>query len=542
MRFTPISILVFGFSITAIGQHNPPVNRPNIVLIVADDLGFSDLGCYGSEISTPNIDGLANNGKLFASFYTGATCSPTRAMLLSGTDHHIAGLGNMAEAVVSIPAQNGKPGYEGYLNNRVVAVSQLLKDAGYHTYIAGKWHLGLTPDQSPAAKGFERSFTLLAAAENHFYPSPQTNFWEDNNYGSYPSGQYSTDVYTDKLIGYIKSGKKDNKPFFLYAAYTAPHWPLQAPEKYLTKYKGFYDKGYDTLRANRLRGLKRKGIVAPEVKLPALPAVKGNLYNISNRPLQPWKILSKSAQKLEARKMEIYAGMVDNLDYNVGRLLKVLKETGEYDNTFIVFISDNGPDIFEANETPDPMNPYPYMGTANSFIAYGPQWAHAASAVNKLYKGYNAEGGIHCPMIIRRPFQKNGEGVTRQFTTVLDLAPTFIELSGGVHPSIYKGNKIAPYQGSSLIPFFEKKKPFIHDENYIMGWELFGRCALRKGNWKILKIERPFGKGDFALYDLEKDPAESHDLSSQFPDKHRELLAHWNAYVKENGVILVDPR
>ncbi|MEJ7737230.1 MAG: arylsulfatase [Chitinophagaceae bacterium] len=512
---------------------------PNIVLIVADDLGFSDLGCFGSEIATPNIDALARQGQIFTNFYTAATCSPSRAMLLTGTDNHIAGLGNMAERVPAVPEQVGQPGYEGFLNNSVVSIAQLMKDAGYHTYLAGKWHLGLTPDQSPYSKGFERSFALLGGYANHFMPDTRVNlFWEDNHAAEYPYRQYSSDVYTDKLVSFIREGRADKKPFFLYAAYTSPHWPLQAPSKFIEKYHEQYDIGYDSLRFLRFDSLKAKGIVARDVRLPQLPAVKGNLYDISNRPLISWKLLTKNEQRIEARKMEIYAGMVDNMDYNIGRLIKYLKEIGEYDNTLFVFLSDNGADVFDLNETPDKLDPYPYMGTFNSFIAYGPQWAHASSAVNRLYKGYSAEGGIHSPMIVKMPFQQEGKGITTAFCTIMDLAPTFLDLAGARYPSLYQGRHVTPHKGASLLPFLNKKKNYVHNENYVMGWELFGRCAVRKGKWKITKIEPPFGKGVFELFNLEEDPTESHNLSGQYTGKYMEMLGHWKSYVKDNGVIL----
>ncbi len=515
--------------------------RPNIVLILADDLGYSDLGCFGSEIATPNIDALAKHGQIFTGFYTAATCSPSRAMLLTGTDNHVAGLGDMAERIPAIPEEVGQPGYEGYLNDKVVSVAQLMKDAGYHTYISGKWHLGMTTEQSPTMKGFERSFSLLDACANHFIPDTRAStFWEDGHFTKYPDQQYSTDLYTDKMISFIRQERKDKKPFFLYAAYTAPHWPLQAPLKYIEKYHGAYDIGYDSLRFFRFHSLQEKGIVARNVTLPELPVVKGSLYYISDRPLLPWNALSKNEQRIEARKMEIYAGMIDNLDYNIGRLVQYLKEIGEYDNTFFVFLSDNGPDVFEGNETPDKYNPYPYMGTANSFIAYGPQWAHASSAVNSFYKGYSAEGGIHTPMIVKMPFQKQGKGIVTAFTTIMDLAPTFLDLAGATYPSIYKGRQLTSYKGVSLLPFLKKKKNYVHSEDYVMGWELFGRCAVRKGKWKISKIEPPFGKGIFELFDMEEDPTESHDLSARYPDKYSEMLGHWNTYVKDNGVILVN--
>jgi arylsulfatase A-like enzyme len=536
-----ISTIIFIISCSVFYSFGIPQQkkRANIVLIVADDLGFSDLGCFGSEIATPNLDALANQGQIFTNFYTAATCSPSRAMLLSGTDNHLAGLGNMAEQIPHFTQQMGQPGYEGHLNNKVVSIAQLMKDADYHTYISGKWHLGLTVEHSPSAKGFERSFALLDAAANHFIPDIRANpFWEDGHFATYPNGQYSSNVYTDKAIGFIEKGIKDEKPFFLYTAYTAPHWPLQAPAQFIDKYHGLYDIGYDSLRSLRFQSLKEKGIVGTDVQLPSLPSVKGNLYNISSRPLLPWKSLSMVEQRIEARKMEIYAGMIDNMDYNIGRLVKYLKDIGEYDNTLFVFLSDNGPDIFDFNETPDKTNPYAYMGTANSYTAYGPQWAHASSAVNRLYKGYSSEGGIRCPMIVKMPFQKKGRGIVSAFTTIMDLAPTFLDLAGGSYPSSYKGQQLTSYKGASLLPFLSKRTSYVHNEDYVMGWELFGRCAIRKGKWKITKIERPFGKGDFELFDLEKDPTESNDISQIHRYKYHEMLEHWKSYVKDNGVIL----
>ncbi len=545
LMFVFLSVLIYGCGNKS--SSLPPSQSvilapktPNIVLIVADDLGYSDIGCYGSEIATPNIDALASQGQLFKSFYTAATCSPTRAMLLSGTDNHIAGLGDMAERSISIDKERGMPGYEGYLNNRVVSVAQLLKDGGYHTYIAGKWHLGLTPDQSPEAKGFERSFTLMDAAANHYFPNTQNSFWEDDHFSNYPDGQYSTDLYTDKLISFVRKDHNDKKPFFLYAAYTSPHWPLQAPGEYIEKYHGVYDIGYDSLRSLRFEGLKKKGIVDAAVPLPKLPAVEGDLYNVSDRPLRLWKSLTQNEQRIEARKMEIYAGMIDNLDYNIGRLVQYLKEIGEYDNTLFVFFSDNGASSLEATATPNDADPYPYMGTPNSFVAYGSPWAHASSAVNSFYKGYSSEGGIHTPMIIKMPFQKESKEHVSAFTTVMDIAPTFLELAEVTYPSSYHGHDLAPYQGESIIPFLTRKKEFVHAEDYVMGWELFGRYAIRKGKWKIRKIEPPFGKSNFELFNMEEDPSESKDLSRTFPEKYQEMISHWNEYVKQNGVILSD--
>lgn len=526
----------------ACGSKQPQLIKqtPNIVLIVADDLGYSDLGCFGSEISTPNIDALAKQGQIFTNFYTAAVCSPTRAMLLTGTDNHIAGLGNMAEQIDRIDQLIGQPGYEGYLNDSVVTVAQLLKDRGYHTYIAGKWHLGWDPEQSPKAKGFERSYTLLDGSASHYYPSESRSFWEDDHYATYPEGSYSTDFYTGKLIEFINEDQEDDQPFFLYAAYTSPHWPLQAPSEYIEKYEGRYAMGYDSLRSLRFQGLKDKGMIDSHIELPELPEVKGDLYDITDRPLLPWSALDQEEQRIEARKMAVYAAMVDNLDYNIGRLIQHLKDIDEYDNTMFVFLSDNGAAVIEELYVPEELDTYEAMGTYNSFIAYGPQWAHASSAAFRLYKGYSSEGGIHTPMIIKMPFDKEEKHNSSAFMTVMDLAPTFLELAETNYPATYEGRQLTPLKGMSLLPLLNGEQERVHADDYVMGWELFGRSAIRKGNWKITNIESPLGTGEFELFNLEEDPTESNDLAKEHPEKYQEMLLHWKDYIKESGVILLD--
>ncbi|MBK8504126.1 MAG: arylsulfatase [Saprospiraceae bacterium] len=535
-------IIIFSCFLSCSSEAIDDDPRPNVVLIVADDLGYSDLGCFGSEIHTPNIDTLAKRGRIFINFYTAATCSPTRAMLLAGVDHHLAGLGDMAERMVSIPEEVGQPGYEGYLNDRVISFVQLVKDAGYHTYMAGKWHLGLTPDQSPLAKGFEKSFALMDAYADHFYPDPQYfTFWEDDDYGHFPPGNYSTDYYTEKMINFIRKDRKSQKPFFLYAAYTSPHWPLQAPDEFIRKYRGTYDVGFNELRRRRFQGLKDKGLLNDSVIMPPLPAFKGNLYDISDKPLLAWDSLNSSEKAIEARKMEIYAGMIDNLDFNIGRLINYLKEIEEYDNTLFIFLSDNGPAALDANEVHDPDQQLEEMGSANSFVAYGPQWAHASSAVNRYYKGYSSEGGIHSPLIIKLPGQTGEMGHASAFSTVCDLAPTILELAGVNYPAEYNGKSTMPLQGESMLPYLKGEVDEIHLEDFVAGWELFGRCAVRKGPWKITKIEPPFGSGAFELYNLENDPTETKNLAEIHLAKVQEMMIHWETYVRQNAVILRDP-
>ena len=330
--FNQLLIFVFiGISTSCSGPKTRKelINRPNIVLIVADDLGYGDIGCYGGDIETPNIDMLASNGIRFSSFHTAPMCAPTRAMLLTGNDNHIAGVG--AQSLFTDVF-----GYEGKLSDRIVTIPALLKDAGYHTYITGKWHLGTTPESNPNNKGFENSFVLLEGAGNHYNNQSALNteysgYTENGIPVLWPDGMYSTDFYTDKIIEYINQNKEDGRPFFAYAAYTSPHWPLQVDKKYRQKYKGQYDDGYEELRKKRLNSLKKAGIITSEAILPPL-----------HHSVLHWDSLTVKEQKTESRKMEIYAGMVDNLDYNIGRPFTFLKKIGVWDNTLFIFMSDNG--------------------------------------------------------------------------------------------------------------------------------------------------------------------------------------------------------
>ena len=313
------------------------MTRPNFLVIVADDLGFSDIGAFGGEIDTPNLDRLAHAGIRFTDFHSAPACSPTRSMLLTGTDHHIAGIGTMLE--VAPPGFKGAPGYEGYLNDRVVALPELLRDAGYLTLMAGKWHLGNTIDRTPWARGFERSFALLPGGASHYGNVPGdflpalSLYTEDDQFVSVDDDFYSSDFYADTLLRYFRERTDDDdRPFFAYLPFQAPHWPLQAPEETIAKYRGRYDAGPDALREERLAALKRLGLCPPDVA--AHPVVADG---------EPeWSDMSADEQALSARTMEVYAAMVDRMDQNIGRVIDYLTETGELDNTVVIFMSDNG--------------------------------------------------------------------------------------------------------------------------------------------------------------------------------------------------------
>ena len=517
-------------------QEKEITKKPNIVLIVADDLGFGDIGCYGGDIKTPNIDKLSHRGIKFSSFHTAPMCAPTRAMLLSGNDNHIAGMGSQGNVTDVF-------GYEGRLTNRIVTIPALLKQSGYHTYMAGKWHLGKTPESNPHQKGFEHSFVLLEGAGNHYNNrsalyNKLSSYTEDGNPTSWTEGNYSTDFYTDKLIEYIDSDKRDNKPFFAFAAYTSPHWPLQVDKKYWKKYKGLYDDGYEKLRERRLISLKKAGIIPKNAISPP-----------SHVRVMPWDSLSKQEQRKEARKMELYAGMVDNLDHNIGRLMKHLKDIGEYKNTLFVFMSDNGAanrdfinDDRFTNLKEYYNDDFDNMGNANSYISYGPQWAEAGSSPFRYYKDFATEGGTNTTMIICGPNVNRKNEIHHGFTSLLDLAPTFYEMANLTYPKAYQGNKVYPLKGNSLIPFVSGKSNEIHDSTYVFALEHYGNAMLRKGNWKITNFTRPFKIDNFALYNLSNDIGEQINLKELEKEKYAELLNEWIKFSDEVKIQTPTPR
>ncbi|THY05058.1 alkaline phosphatase-like protein [Aureobasidium pullulans] len=544
------------------------MSRPNFLVIVADDLGFSDVGAFGSEIKTPNIDRLAYDGGLrFTDFHAAAACSPTRSMLLSGTDNHIAGIGAMKENLQEF--QKGKPGYEGYLNDRVAPLSEVLQDYGYKTYMSGKWHLGLSPDRWPVKRGFDRSYSLLPGAANHYGYEPQIEegdnqpnvlkstpvFYVEDDKAIDPRNLgkdfYSTDRFGDKIIEYLQDHKQDDpeKPFFAYLAFSAPHWPLQAPEADVDDYRGVYDNGPEHLRDQRLGKLKELGLV-PEHAVPHPTVAPPTGRTMS----QPWDTLTENEKKTSSRTMEVFAGMVQRMDYQIGRVIEQLEKTGDLDNTLILFMSDNGAegmlmealpliagDIF-AHVEKYYDNSLDNIGRGNSYVWYGPQWANSSTAPSRLYKGFSSEGGIRVPFILRYPAltaQKSQDSnIEHSFATVMDIYPTLLQLAGAKHPGkAYKGHEVAPVRGKSWVPYLTSAKAQIHDENSAVGWELFGRLAVRKGIWKATYIPAPYGPDKWELFDLKADPGELNDISEDNKEKLAELLSDWQEYVAEVGVV-----
>ena len=523
-------------------QSHPEEPRPNVLIVMADDLGFSDLGCYGSEISTPVLDSLASSGFVFSNFHAAPTCSPTRAMLLTGVDHHRAGMGNMYEFLRSAPEQWDKPGYEGHLNDFVVTIAELLQASGYYTAIAGKWHLGrqVVLEQAPIGRGFDRSWVLWSGWSENFAPDPYRTFVEDDRRVPYPQGRYSTEWYTDKAIEFADEAIDKDKPFFLFASYTAPHWPLEAPAELIEKQRGMYNQGYDELRQRRISCLVQKGLISEGIQAAPVPARRPQLHHeIPFEETRSWKDLNPVERAYSARLMEVHAAMIESLDQQFGRLLKHLTRRGQLDNTLIIFLSDNGASSMWTSED-NPGNELENVGLPGSFVSYGPEWARASSGPLRLLKGYPSEGGTRVPAIIKLPHRQQHR-LTSEFASVLDIAPTIYELTGVTYPKTFGDHPLHALNGVSMLPYLTGQRDHVHVDDYAMGWELFGRAAFRRGRWKITWIEKPFGAGAFELFDIEADPGETRDVCAMYPDVYAQMVEGFEAYARTNGVVISRP-
>jgi arylsulfatase len=532
--------------IIASAQNAP--RRPNIVVILGDDLGFADMGEFGSEIKTPNLDSLAKNGVRFTNFYTHASCSPTRALLLSGVDTHVNGLGNMDEWTA--PNQRDLAGYEGYLNKQVVTLPQLLKDSGYHTYMVGKWHLGKTPDHIPAARGFERDFSLLDGAGSYWdmtnltAASPKSVFTEDGRYLTrLPKHYYATKTYTDKLIGFIDANHGDGKPFFAYVAHQAPHDPYHLPKDWRDRHVGEYDIGWDAVRQARLKRQIELGI------MPAGTMLSERMWFVPDPDL-----LAPATRAISGKKMELYAGMVENPDFHVGRLIDHLKQIGEYDNTVFIVFGDNGAegnDLFQMIAgTPgsrdflfaainwSQTNPNAW-GDPGSYVAYGPMWAQVSMTPFSQYKGWLAEGGIRNALIVSGPVVKRSkESINQGLMHVADIMPTLLEIAGASYPKTYAGRELPAPLGKSWGAVLAGQAESPRTPQDYLSWELFGNRAVRQGDWKLRWQIKPFGKADWELFNVAADPAERNDLAKQHPDKVAEMVSLWDEYARTNRVVL----
>jgi arylsulfatase/uncharacterized sulfatase len=526
------------FSVGMVAHAASPKAPPNIVVLVADDWGFTDVGAYGSEISTPHIDALAKRGAKFSNFHTASVCSPTRAMLLTGVDNHRNGVGNMPETTPA--AHEGKPGYEGVLNDRAVTLATLLKDRGYHTYITGKWHLGKTPSTLPGKRGFERSFIQADSGsdnwENRTYMMlyDKAYWFEQDKEVQLPKDFYSSTLFVDKAMDFIDSGRADGKPFFTYIGFQANHIPLQAPKALVDKYKGRYDAGWAVLRQERHARAVALGLIPKGSPMVTLASTLD------------WNTLSADEKREHAKHMEVYAAMAEAMDHEIGRLVSHLKARGQFDNTVFVFLSDNGSD------PADPLNiaasrAYVRMnydtqaqalGGKGTFVANGPSWASATVSPLQGYKYFAGEGGLRVPLVISGIPGMTKDHLSLAFTHVTDIVPTLLEAVGiPNHQGNYQGTAVEPLIGRSMLPMLLGQVKTVHSADQPIGYELAGSAALFKGDYKLVKNIAPLGDGQWRLYNLLADPGEVRDIATTEPERFKTMLADYEAYALANGVL-----
>ncbi|MEZ5572124.1 MAG: arylsulfatase [Halioglobus sp.] len=515
--------------------------RPNIVLILADDLGFSDIAPFGSEIHTPTLSALAENGIRFSNYHTAASCAPTRGMLLTSVDSHRNGVPNIPETIP--PEQGQHANYRGTLGHNVVTVASLMQDAGYHTYMAGKWHLGKSPDLLPFRRGFERTVTMADTGADNWEQKPyipiykKANWFADGEEFDLPKDFYSSRFLIDKTIEFISSNVGDGQPFFAYIPFQAVHIPVQTPQEFTDKYLGVYDAGWDELRKQRQLRAEQMGVIPPGIDMVRMSTTND------------WDSYTAEEQRYHAKRMAVYAGMIDAMDYHIGRLINYLKESGQYDNTVFIFTSDNGS---EASGVDTPRSPvvrfglwlqdynddYDTLGLKGSFNTIGPSFASAAASPLDFYKFYAGEGGMRVPLIISGASIPATQKPSNAFTYVTDITPTILEL-GGVKPpgARYGGRPVEPMIGRSLLPIARAEADRVYSETDTIGYELGGNSALFQGDYKIVLNIPSVGDNEWHLYNIVTDPGETRDLKETMPERFQEMLGHYEAYVAANNVL-----
>jgi arylsulfatase len=521
-------------AVVAFAAPAPAAGKPNVLLILADDMGFSDLGCYGGEIRTPNLDALAAGGLRFRQFYNCTRCCPTRASLLTGLYPHQAGVGDMT-------GDDGRPGYRGFPQPNTVTIAEVMRSAGYHTSMVGKWHLGGPKRPMPTDRGFDEFYGMIGGYNSCFQEDPfYTRLPAGRTKRPYPNdGFYSTDVFGDYSLDFLALARREKKPFFQYLAFNAPHFPLHAKPEDVAKYADTYAVGWDKLREARYARQIELGLFPKGTPLsPRSPfATRRDFYRTGDNPA--WDTLPADRRDDLARRMAVYAAMVDCLDRNVGRVVADLKAHGELENTFVLFLSDNGacaewdPFGFDGNSGPkNVLHTGPAlaaMGGPATYHSYGSGWANSGNTPFRLYKHDCYEGGVRTPLIAHWPagFAAKGEFRDR-VGHVIDVMATCVEVGGAKYPAERAGVAVTPMEGASLVPAFGGKIT----ERDFLAWEHEGNRAARSSNWKIVAAA---GK-PWELYDLASDPVELTDLAARHPEKVTDLATRWDAWAKQCNV------
>ena len=502
-----------------------PSVRPNVVIIMADDMGWSDIGSYGGEIPTPNLDKLARNGIRFSQFYNNARCCPTRASLLTGLYSHQAGIGQMTEDPEHPERYHwGTPGYQGFLNRHCVTIAEALKTNGYHTYMTGKWHVGMHGKEKwPLQRGFDRYYGILAGATSYLKPQGGRGLTLDNQNLDPPTdpNYYTTDAFTDYAIRFIQE-QKDKDPFFLYLAFNAPHWPLHAKQADIAKFKGKYDAGWDVMRQQRLARQKKMGLFKSGTRLSA-----------RDHRVRPWADLSAGEKDSTAYRMAVYAAQVSSLDQNVGKLVAALKKRGQFDNTLILFLSDNGACAEFYDELGSRPRSFINDPEFSGAVSYGIGWANNSNTPLFEYKVKPYEGGMRAPFIAHYPdgIKSQRGKITHVKGHIMDLMPTILDLTGTTYPkTFHNGQPITPLSGRSLLPtLITGSQP---DPEY-MYWEHEWYGAVRKGDWKAIYHLK---EETWELYNVVSDPIEAHDEAKNQPALLADLQEHWHNWANTHDV------
>ncbi|WP_375548151.1 arylsulfatase [Oceanicaulis alexandrii] len=529
-RFTRQLLMVAAISIApAFAQEE----RPNIILVLFDDVGFSGFGAYGADARTPNIDALAGEGMLFSRYYSSPFCGPSRAMLLTGMDNHQVGMGTLVETVTD--EMRAYPGYSMAWESDQETIATLLSEAGYQTYVTGKWGIGATGANLPDRFGFDRSFVMDATGggnydASHYLPGyDEVDWFEDGEPTTLPEDFYSSRTLVDRLIEYIDEGDAD-RPFFGFLSLQAVHIPVQAPLEYINAYDGVFERGWDVMREERLERAIDLGLVPASTQLAPAPAVH-----------RAWDDLTPEEQAVAAREMQVNAGMMEAADHHFGRLISHLEAIGELDNTIIIVTSDNGAEsamtslsgaagvVVEGIKWLEGFDTsYDNLGLRDSLTAVGPEWASVLSAPFNYYKFYSGEGGLRVPLVISGP-GVNASGIHHAPVHVADLTPTLLDAAGvSFDPELFYGRSALPVLSGAA------DASYADDEAFAV--EVSGNAALYRGNWKITRVARPIGDYVWRLYDLSVDPGETTDLSDQHPELFADMLAEYDAYAETVGV------
>jgi arylsulfatase A-like enzyme len=500
-------------SIDILGRSNNqlPGARPNIILIVADDLGFSDLGFMGSEINTPNLNRLASGGLVITQFYNAGRCCPSRASLLTGLYQHQAGVGDMTQ-------NRGYPAYQGFLNKNCVTIAEVLRQAGYTTAMTGKWHVGEEKQYWPQKRGFDNFYGIPQGGGAYFYPFlVKRELWLNDNVVTPPGDFYSTEAFNDYAAKFVEAQKNSDRPFFLYLAHIAPHFPLQARQADIEKYRGHYKTGFEVLRNNRWKQQQQLGLFKPGVK-----------PSLADSKVEDWNQLSSEQQDTFDLKMATYAAQVESMDRGIGEIISRLEETNQLDNTLILFISDNGGESDNAYPVAGASGP---IGSATSWTSYGASWAYASNTPFKKYKKFVQEGGIRTPLIVYYPAMiKKGRIEHYQAGHVIDIMPTLLSVAGAPYPKSFNGHAINRMVGKSLLPIFKNEKMPVRT----FFWEHEGNRAVRSDNWKLVST---YPEDKWQLYNLADDPTELTDLAASQPAQAKKLEGLYKNWAKESNVL-----